>query len=136
MKFLQTLPGVFLVAIVGIMGMCTDVFGADFAVPEGVRFEKGVEFSNVEDQHLELNLAVPEGPGPFPAVLCIHGGGFRAGKRESYDGVCLRLAKEGFVAATVTYRLAPDFPFPAAVQDCKTAVRWLRAHAEKYHIDP
>ncbi len=84
-----------------------------------------------------LDLARPsKGDGPFPAVLLIHGGGFRAGNRHGYDGLCMRLAQNGYVAATVEYRLAPKYQFPAAVYDCKAAVRWLRANAAKYHIDP
>jgi acetyl esterase/lipase len=107
------------------------------AVPEGVAFDPGVEFSNPDNQHLQLDVARPtKGDGPFPAILCIHGGGFRAGDRQGYDGLCIRLAQHGYVAATVTYRLAPKYQFPAAVYDCKAAVRWLRANAAKYHIDP
>ncbi|NBV34185.1 MAG: alpha/beta hydrolase [Proteobacteria bacterium] len=109
---------------------------ADLVIPEGVKFERGIEFSNIAEQHLQLDIAQPEGPGPFPAILCIHGGGFRAGKRESYDALCLSLAQKGYVAVTITYRLAPKFPFPAAVLDSKAAVRWMRANAAKYHIDP
>lgn len=106
-------------------------------VPDTVVFETGVEYSNPESQHLQLNIARPKtGDGPFPAVVCIHGGGFRAGKRESYDGLVLRLAERGYVALTVTYRLAPKHPFPAAVHDTKAAVRWLRANAQKYKVDP
>jgi acetyl esterase/lipase len=106
-------------------------------VPDGVAFEPDVEYANPDGQHLQLDLARPRsGDGPFPAVLCIHGGGFRAGKRQGYDALCLRLAQQGYVAATVSYRLAPKYPFPAAVHDVKEAVRWLRANAGKYHIDP
>ena len=76
------------------------------------------------------------GDGPFPAILCIHGGGFRAGTRQGYDGLCVQLAEQGYVAVTVSYRLAPKYPFPAAIHDVKAAVRWLRANAAKYHIDP
>ncbi len=106
-------------------------------VPEGVIWEPDVEFANPDNQHLQVNVARPKtGTGPFPAVVCIHGGGFRAGKRESYDKLCLTLAQRGYVAITVTYRLAPAYPFPAAVHDCKAAVRWLRANAAKYGVDP
>ncbi len=106
-------------------------------IPDDVIFETGIEFANPDGQHLQLNLARPKkGGGPFPAVVCIHGGGFRAGKRESYDAQCLRLAQNGYVALTVTYRLAPKYPFPAAVYDVKAAVRWTRASATKYKIDP
>ncbi|MFZ4646534.1 MAG: alpha/beta hydrolase fold domain-containing protein [Gemmataceae bacterium] len=106
-------------------------------VPDTVIVEKGIEYANPDDQHLQLNLARPKmGDGPFPAIVCIHGGGFRAGKRESYDGLIVRLAEQGFVAITITYRLAPKYQFPAAVHDTKAAVRWVRANAAKYKIDP
>lgn len=104
---------------------------------EDVIFKTGIEYTNPDDQHLQLNLAMPKkGDGPFPAILCIHGGGFRAGKRESYDNQCIRLAERGYVAMTVSYRLAPKYPFPAAIHDVKAAVRWIRANAARYHIDP
>jgi acetyl esterase/lipase len=107
------------------------------AVPDDVLFEKGVEYANPDGQHLQLDIARPKtGEGPFPAVLCIHGGGFRAGTRDGYDSLIVQLAQHGYVAATITYRLAPKYQFPAAVHDTKAAVRWLRANASKYHIDP
>jgi acetyl esterase/lipase len=106
-------------------------------VPDGVTYEPDLEYSNPDNQHLMVDLARPsKGDGPFPAVLLIHGGGFRAGNRHGYDGLCMRLAAQGYVAATVEYRLAPKYQFPAAVYDCKAAMRWLRANAAKYHIDP
>lgn len=110
---------------------------AALAVPETVIFERGVEYAAPDGTPLQLNIARPKsGDGPFPTVLCIHGGGFRAGNRESYDKLVLQLAERGYVAATVTYRLAPKHKFPAAVHDVKAAVRWLRANASKYQIDP
>jgi acetyl esterase/lipase len=114
--------------------------GSAFAapnVPETVIWEEGIEYTNPDDQHLQLNLARPKtGDGPFPAVICIHGGGFRAGKRDGYNDLCVRLAERGYVAATISYRLAPKYQFPAAVHDTKAAVRWMRANAKKYHVDP
>jgi acetyl esterase/lipase len=102
-----------------------------------VIWESDIEYSNPGDEHLQLNLARPKtASGRMPAVLCIHGGGFRAGKRESYDTLCVKLAERGYVAATMTYRLAPKHQFPAAVHDTKAAVRWLRANADKYQINP
>ncbi len=106
-------------------------------VPENVIWQTDIEYSNPDDQHLQLNLARPKtGEGPFPAVLCIHGGGFRAGTRDGYDGLCMQLAKRGYVAVTITYRLSPKYKFPAAVHDTKAAVRWLRANAATYKINP
>ena len=125
-----------LLALAALVSLTVFAAAADLPIPEGVTFTRDVEFSNPDGQHLQVNLAQPKGDGPFPAVVCIHGGGFRAGKRESYDKLCLTLAQRGYVAMTVTYRLAPAYPFPAAVIDCKTAVRWLRANAAKYRVDP
>lgn len=122
--------------MIGVISLLSPVY-AEETVPAGVLFEKNIEYSNPDDQHLQLNVARPkEGAGPFPAVICIHGGGFRAGTRESFNGLCLQLAERGYVAVTVSYRLAPKYQFPAAVYDVKAAVRWMRANAEKYQIDP
>jgi len=105
-------------------------------VPAGVQFERDIEYTNPDNQHLQLNMARPKkGSGPFPAIVCIHGGGFRAGSREGYNKLCMTLAEEGYVAVTVTYRLAPKYQFPAAVHDVKAAVRWMRANAKKHNID-
>ena len=98
--------------------------------------ENDIEYANPDDQHLKVNMARPaKGTGPFAAIVCIHGGGFRAGDRNGYNDMIRQLAQQGFVAVTVEYRLAPKFPFPAAVYDVKASVRWLRANAKKYKID-
>lgn len=120
-----------------VLTLGVSLSAAELVAPDDVVFEKGIEFANPDNQHLQLDLAKPKATGALrPAVLCIHGGGFRAGTREGYDKLCLKLAQSGYVAATITYRLAPAYPFPAAVYDCKAAVRWLRANASKYGIDP
>jgi len=122
--------------MIGVLSLFSPVFAQE-TVPAGVEFEKNIEYSNPDDQHLQLNMARPkDGAGPFPAVICIHGGGFRAGTREGFNELCLQLAEKGYVAVTVSYRLAPKYQFPAAVYDVKAAVRWMRANAEKYQIDP
>ncbi len=94
-----------------------------------------VEYSNA-GQRVAMDIYRPADPGAHPAVVLVHGGGFRAGTRQSYSKMAQRLAEHGYVAATVTYRLAPQFPFPAAVHDVKAAVRFLRANAAQYHVDP
>ncbi|HAD58916.1 MAG TPA: alpha/beta hydrolase [Planctomycetaceae bacterium] len=121
--------------IAAVLLTSVSVFGQK--VPDGVIFERNIEYSNPDGQHLQLNMARPEDEASLrPAVVCIHGGGFRAGSREGFNKLCLKLAENGYVAVTVTYRLAPKYQFPAAVHDVKAAVRWLRANAKKYHIDP
>lgn len=110
---------------------------AELAVPDNVTFERDITYADAGGAKVQLNLARPKNTtGPLPAVLCIHGGGFRAGSREGYNKLCLTLAQRGFVAATISYRLAPAHQFPAAVHDTKAAVRWLRANAAKYGINP
>jgi acetyl esterase/lipase len=130
-----------LLAIVAVVSSLTAASpasrAADIPIPDDVLFERAVEYANPDGQHLQLDIARPKNSdGLFPAVVCIHGGGFRAGNREGYDKLCVTLAQNGYVAATITYRLAPKYQFPAAVHDCKAAVRWLRANAAKYHVDP
>jgi len=104
-----------------------------------VVFEEGIEYANPDEQHLKLNIARPaevKDGQRLPAIVCIHGGGFRAGDRKGWDASCKKLAERGYVAITVSYRLAPKYQFPAAVYDVKAAVQWLRANADKYHVDP
>ena len=85
---------------------------------------------------LKLDLSVPpSGPGPFPVLLFIHGGGWSAGSKRQYDQAVLASARQGYVAATVEYRFAPQFPFPAQIEDVKCAVRYLRAHATELLAD-
>lgn len=86
---------------------------------------------------LELDLYLPtESPGPSPAVVYIHGGGWSSGTRDQFRPQAIHMASNGFVGAAIDYRLAPDHVFPAALHDAKAAVRWLRANASTYNIDP
>ncbi len=128
-----------LLSCVGIL-LSLAYFGSANAAlthPDNLIWEEGIVYSTPDGESMALNMARPKSDKTLrPAILCIHGGGFRAGKRESYDSQCKKLAEKGFVAVTITYRLAPKHPFPAAVHDCKAAVRWLRANAAKYNIDP
>lgn len=105
-------------------------------LPDTVVHEKNIEYSNVGARVL-MDVVRPKASSaePLPAVLLVHGGGFRAGSRESYLPMAAKLAEKGYVAATVSYRLAPRHQFPAAVEDVKAAVRFLRANATRFNID-
>ncbi|SHG86131.1 Acetyl esterase/lipase [Hydrocarboniphaga daqingensis] len=85
---------------------------------------------------LLADVYVPEGEGPFPAVLVIHGGGWESGDRAQVKGLAERIARRGYVAVNTTYRLAPGAIFPAQLQDVQQAVLWMRAQAATYRIDP
>lgn len=105
------------------------------AVPDDVQAEFDVEYSRVGER-VAMDIFRPKNAaGAQPAVLCIHGGGFRAGSRAGYHALAIKLAQRGYVAATASYRLAPRHQFPAAVEDVKAAVRFLRANAKEYGID-
>lgn len=99
--------------------------------------QPNVEYARVGGVSLRLDLAGPgEGEGPFPAVVCLHGGGWVGGERKQMVQTIEALARRGYVAVAPDYRLAPKHRFPAALEDCEAAVRWLRANAKAYRIDP
>src|SRR5689334_11535487 len=94
-----------------------------------------ITYARAGDTELKLDLARPEGKGPFPCVVLFHGGGWRMGDKKDVRGWLPFLARQGYVAASVGYRLAPGATFPAQIEDAKTAVRFLRANGERYGID-
>ena len=94
-------------------------------------------YAEYDGRKLRLDLFRPQvRTEPLPAVVCIHGGGWRNGDRGSQTAVAQTLAANGYVAVTITYRLRDEAIFPAAIQDCKAAVRWLRANAKRLGVDP
>jgi len=104
-------------------------------VPEGVTLHRDLEYGRVGDRALLLDLYVPENAeGRLPLIVWVHGGAWRAGNKSNCPAI--RLTAQGYVVASVGYRLSQEAVFPAQIQDCKAAIRWLRANAEKYHIDP
>jgi acetyl esterase/lipase len=106
-------------------------------VPDDVQFERDVVYGKGAGEDLKLNLARPKaGDGPFPCIVVIHGGGWAAGNKNGHDGQVIKYAQRGYVSATVGYRFAPKHRFPAQIEDVKCAVRFLRANAEKYKLDP
>lgn len=106
-------------------------------VPDTVIETKDIEYGNVNGRPLLLDLYQPrEHSGPLPAVVFIHGGGWSGGQRSDYKYYCVRFPQMGYVVATVSYRFVDEAIFPACVQDVKCAVRWMRANAEKYGINP
>jgi len=99
--------------------------------------ERGIVFGTGGGQPLKLDLTRPkEGKGLFPALVLVHGGGWVGGGREDYRTFMEYFTREGIVCISVDYRLAPKDRFPAQLEDVKCAVRWLRANAARYHVDP
>lgn len=84
----------------------------------------------------KMDIYVPTGTGPFPAVVLIHGGAFKAGDKAMEATNAAKLVANGYVAISINYRLSGEAVFPAAVHDCKAAVRFIRANASTYRINP
>lgn len=104
----------------------------------GPKIDADITYAKLSDIELKMDIYHPE-PKPVKpagAVVVIHGGGWMGGKRQDMDRLCQEIAKRGLVAATVQYRLAPKYKWPAMIDDAQTAVRFLRANATKYNIDP
>lgn len=98
---------------------------------------RNIEYAKPDGVSLKLDVCRPKGlTSPRSTIVLTHGGGFRRGSKADLLDTCQELAKLGYVAATVDYRLAPKYPYPAQIDDVQYAVRWLRNNAQKYRIDP
>jgi acetyl esterase/lipase len=104
-------------------------------IPDGVKVERDLEYARVGDTALRLDLFRPETSGePLPLIVWVHGGGWRNGSKEG--GQAIPFSGRGYAVASINYRLTDVAPFPAQIEDCRAAIRWLRANASKYNIDP
>jgi len=98
--------------------------------------QKDVEYARPGGRPVLLDLHVPDGPGPFPAAILVHGGGFDEGsKSTNVKPLFDVLANAGFAWFSIDYRMAPEFRFPQASEDVNGAIRWVRANAATNHVD-
>jgi alpha-L-fucosidase 2 len=97
---------------------------------------KAVEFAYPDGKPLLLDMHIPDGAGPFPAAILVHGGGFDEGTRSTNVAPLFEpLTNAGFAWFTIDYRLAPEAHFPEAMTDVNSAIVWVKAHSAEYHID-
>ena len=95
-----------------------------------------IQYGTLPEQILDLYLP-EEGDGPFPVLFDVHGGGWMLGnRRESYIAKKMDMLNRGYAVIAMDYRLWPEVLFPENLYDVKTAVRWARAHAQEYNLDP
>lgn len=107
---------------------------ASFAAETEAGIRKDIVYAEVNGQKLALDLYSPRGVSKAPLIVWVHGGAWRSGDKSSMPlGALLR---EGYAIASVDYRLTPVAPFPAQVHDIKAAIRFLRAQAAEFGIDP
>jgi len=104
---------------------------------DGLNIHEDLVYARWGDRAMVLDLYLPKDhEKAMPLVLFIHGGGWVRGSHRDYRPAAMAFAKRGFAAATVEYRLAGEAMFPAAIYDVKAAIRWLRANAKQYQLDP
>jgi acetyl esterase/lipase len=97
---------------------------------------KDIEYGRVDDVTLKLDAFVPDGPGPFPTAILVHGGGWEGGDKQTYITYIFEpLSQAGFAWFSIDYRLAPQHPFPAAVDDVRRAIRFVKENAAAYKVD-
>lgn len=129
---------------VGLLLAATPSMAADRS-GDGVTSQTNILYGEVDGQRLVLDVYRPaadapaaEPRSPRPAILFVHGGGWSGGKKEDYAIDATMFAAEGFVCFSIDYRLVANGRnrYPAALEDCQRAVRWIRAHAAEYGVDP
>jgi acetyl esterase/lipase len=106
-------------------------------LPDGVEERADVVYANYGSRQMHMDLYLPtRGQGPFPAVVYIHGGGWRGGNRSQFGRQAAYMAAHGFTGVCIEYRFSGEAKYPAAFDDAVAAVRWVRDHAAEYRIDP
>jgi len=110
-------------------------------LPAGVVAFRDIVYATLPEtpygkRDLHVDLFCPEKAGKYPVLILIHGGGWRAGEKSMEVPMAQMIAAKGFVTIAVEYQLSLEAKYPAAVHNIKAAIRWLRANAEKYNIDP
>jgi acetyl esterase/lipase len=103
--------------------------------PEAFKVVSAVPYAEGKNGPLLSDLYLPSGNTTSPAIIFIHGGAWTGGKREWLKKSAEFFAAHGYVGMAVDYDLSPGVRFPVALEECKEAVRWLRAHASEYHVN-
>ncbi|WP_321288889.1 alpha/beta hydrolase [uncultured Sunxiuqinia sp.] len=110
-------------------------------LPDGVKAENNIVYVTLPDtpygkRDLHMDVFRPGKCEEYPALVMVFGGGWRTGSKEAQVPMAQKIAAQGYVTAAIEYRLSPEALYPAAVYDIKAAIRFLRANADKYGIDP
>ncbi len=124
------------ITLLACCSVCVATPEQKHGLPAGVRAEKDIQYvtGGDESQRLDLYLPAKEIGKPLPLIVWVHGGGWKGGNKNGCPAI--GYVARGYAAASVEYRFSQKAVFPAQIQDCQAAIRWLRANSKKYNIDP
>jgi acetyl esterase/lipase len=125
-----------LICCIALAGGCAAARPQGSARPTDIVVHRDIIYADRSGEALRADVYTPASGGPFPGVLVVHGGSWQRGNKERMRGIAERLARDGYVAVSIDYRLAPAHRYPAQLQDCQDAVRWMRRNAEWLLVDP
>ena len=136
----QLIAGVFsIVTFLSTAALLAQPPGAPH-LSEAIKLERDINYAGTSNPKQTLDLLLPKEPKtdkPLPVIVGIHGGAWVGGDRRGELGNIAPLVASGdYAAVTIEYRLSGEAKWPAQIYDCKAAIRWVRANAEKYHFDP
>lgn len=127
------------ILILALAGLAAAQQNPPLRIPDTVEVQKDIVYARYGAREMRLDLYLPKAPAarPRPAVVYVHGGGWRGGNKQAFSRQAAHMAAAaGYVGACIEYRLSGEARWPAAIHDSKAAVRWVRANAAKYLIDP
>lgn len=126
-------------AVLGLMNspVTGQTGGSRVPLPKGVKAHRDLAYVEGGHERQKLDLYLPDkNEGALPLIIWIHGGGWQSGSKDQCPALRQGFVERGYAVASLDYRLSGDAIFPAQIEDCKAAVRWLRAHARDYNLDP
>lgn len=119
-----------------ILAITVSLASAQAPPPPGVQAFRDLAYVEGGHERHRLDLYLPEGvQGALPLLIWVHGGGWKNGSKEGCPPLRAGYLQKGYALASINYRLSGHAIFPAQIEDCKAAIRWLRAHAKEYHLD-
>lgn len=136
MREKRTLPGLFLAVCLTVFLLTSSAVSA-FKIPKDIKSVINVEYGKAGGQSLYLDLYSPKPKleGKLPVIVIIHGGGWYQGDKSQHADVACYLASCGYAVASINYRFLTEALFPACLNDCVSAVLWIKDNADKYGFD-
>ena len=107
---------------------------AGLTIPDGVMYMRDIRYGRNKKYHT-LDICWPVGAEKLPVIISVHGGGYVYGSKEVYQFYCASLAEKGFTVINFNYRLAPEYKFPAPLEDLTLVIKWMMANKDDYPID-